>query len=110
MVTSEEIRGKARFFSSPEELRRWFEKHHATEKELWIGYYKRGTGRKGVSYLEAVEEALCFGWVDGQVRSLDDRSYANRYTPRRPESRWSQVNVRKVGELRRAGRMRPAGV
>jgi len=105
-----EIRRKARFFSSRESLRRWFEKHHGSAKELWIAYYKKGVARSAVSYPEAVEEALAFGWVDGQVRSLDEESYANRYTPRRPGSRWSQTNVRKVLELRRLGTMRPAGL
>jgi uncharacterized protein YdeI (YjbR/CyaY-like superfamily) len=91
-------------------LRRWFEKNHASTDELWIGYYKKGTGKPAVTYLEAVEEALCFGWIDGQVRSLDDLRYANRYTPRRSGSRWSRVNVAKVEELIRRGRMHAAGL
>jgi uncharacterized protein YdeI (YjbR/CyaY-like superfamily) len=101
---------KATFFSGRELLREWFERNHDRAKEIWIGYYKAGSGREGVSYSEAVEEALCFGWIDGQVRSLDGTSYANRYTPRRPGSRWSRVNVTKVEQLLSAGRMRPAGL
>ena len=98
-----------RFFRTPDELRRWFEENGTTATEVWIAYYKRGTGRGGVTYPEAVEEALCFGWIDGQVRSLDALSYCNRFTPRRPHSIWSQQNVRRVRELERLGRMRPPG-
>ena len=105
-----EVRLRARFFSSRERLRQWFERNHESANELWIAYYKKGVPRTAVSYPEAVEEALAFGWVDGQVRSLDEESYANRYTPRRPGSRWSRANVRKVLALRREGVMRPAGL
>lgn len=106
----EDFRRHVRFFRDAARLRRWFARHHATAKELWIGYPKRGSGRSGVSYGEAVEEALCFGWIDGQVRSIDARSYANRYTPRRPGSAWSAANVERVGELTRSGRMHAAGL
>jgi uncharacterized protein YdeI (YjbR/CyaY-like superfamily) len=102
-------RPKVRFFRDQRALRQWFLEHHAVEREVWIGYYKRGVAGAGVTYAEAVEEALCFGWIDGQVRSLDERRYANRYTPRRPGSRWSAVNLRKIQELSAAGRVRPAG-
>jgi uncharacterized protein YdeI (YjbR/CyaY-like superfamily) len=105
----DEIRQKARFFRDRSELRSWLERHHATETELWIAYYKRGVDARAVTYLEAVEEALCFGWIDGQVRSLGERAYANRYTPRKPGSRWSRVNVRKAKQLLEGGRMHPAG-
>jgi uncharacterized protein YdeI (YjbR/CyaY-like superfamily) len=98
------------FFRRRKELRAWFEKNHSRAKELWIGYYKKGTGKDGVTYAEAVEEALCFGWIDGQVRSINSDSYANRYTPRRPGSRWSQVNLRHAEKLARAGRMHQAGL
>ncbi|MGD0250844.1 MAG: YdeI/OmpD-associated family protein [Thermoplasmata archaeon] len=110
MARSGEARLSVRFFARREQLRAWFEKNHATAKELWIGYYKADARRKAVTYLEAVEEALCFGWIDGQVRSLDEMRYANRYSPRRPESRWSEVNFAKVGALSRTGRMHPAGL
>lgn len=98
-------RPAARFFRTRAALRGWFERHHSSASEIWIGYYKRGTGRVGLTYPEVVEEALCFGWIDGQVRSLDDRSYANRYTPRRPGSQWSEENLRKFEQLRLAGRV-----
>jgi len=99
----------AAFFRTRRDLRRWFELHHASARELWIGYPKAGRGASGVTYAEAVEEALCFGWIDGQVRSLGPDRYANRYSPRRPGSRWSRVNVAKAEALLRAGRMQPAG-
>ena len=105
----ETVRRKVRFFSTPEELRAWFLERHARDAEVWIGYPKKGCGRAGVTYAQAVDEALCFGWVDGQVRSLGPESYANRYTPRRPGSRWSQRNLQHIERLTREGRMHPAG-
>jgi uncharacterized protein YdeI (YjbR/CyaY-like superfamily) len=105
-----DLDSKVRFFTGVDQLRRWFEENHGHSREVWIGYYKRGSGKAGVTYLEAVEEALCFGWVDGQVRSLDRESHANRYTPRRPGSRWSRVNVEKAERLIRSGRMHPEGL
>jgi uncharacterized protein YdeI (YjbR/CyaY-like superfamily) len=98
-----------KFFATREELRAWFEDHGEVEKELWIGYYKRGSGRTSVPYQEVVFEALCFGWIDGQVRRIDAQSYANRYTPRGPKSPWSLINVGHVERLIREGRMRPPG-
>ena len=99
----------ARFFATPDELRAWFAAHHATERELWVGFHKAHTGRTGVDYLAAVDEALCFGWIDTTVRRLDDRRYAHRFTPRRAGSRWSEVNRAKFARLKRAGRVAPAG-
>ncbi len=101
---------RPRFFRSPSELRAWFEAHGGSERELWIGYYKKGSGRRSVTYPEAVDEALCAGWIDGQVRRVDESSYSNRYTPRRPGSRWSRTNVRRARQLLREGRMLPAGI
>lgn len=103
------VRRKTRFFRTPADLRRWFSAHHDTAAELWIGYYKVSARRAGVTYEQAVEEALCFGWIDGQVRSLDALRYANRYSPRKDDSPWSAINLRKVSELESAGRMHPAG-
>ena len=88
----------------------WLAEHHATASELWVGYYKKGVARTAMTYPEAVEEALCHGWIDGQVRRIDDEIVANRYTPRRPTSNWSAINIAKVAELTAAGRMRPAGL
>lgn len=101
---------RPRFFTEARELRAWFESHAATGSELWIGYFKKGSGRRSLSYHEVLDEALCFGWIDGQVRRVDDLSYANRFTPRRPRSAWSVANLRRVRALIREGRMRPAGL
>jgi uncharacterized protein YdeI (YjbR/CyaY-like superfamily) len=99
----------ATFFSTPAELRAWLEEHHETEPELWLGYYKKAAGRPSVTWVEAVEEALCFGWIDGKVQTIDEHRYRQRFTPRRKGSNWSAVNIAKVAELRAQGRMAPAG-
>ena len=98
------------FFSSAAEFRRWLEKHHADTTELQVGFYRKSSGRSGLTYAEAVDEALCFGWIDGVVRKLDDVSYTHRFTPRKPRSIWSLTNVRHVERLTKEGRMRPAGL
>jgi len=97
------------FFESPADFRRWLEKHAATAQELWIGYYKRGSGKPSITWPESVDEALCVGWIDGIRKSLDEDRYTIRFTPRRAGSNWSLVNVGRVAELEKAGRMRPAG-
>ena len=97
------------FFATIASLRRWFARHGASESELWIGYYKKASGKGGVVYKEALDEALCWGWIDGVIRSIDDTRYMQRWTPRKPKSIWSKVNVRKVEALIAAGRMMPAG-
>jgi len=101
---------KPRFFATPEAFRAWLEEHHETATELWVGLYKKGSGRPSITWPEAVDEALCFGWIDSVRRSIDDDSYVNRFTPRKPDSNWSAVNARRVGELMKQGRMRPAGL
>jgi len=98
------------FFKTPAALRRWFEAHHATSAELWVGFYKKDSGRGGVVYKQALDEALCFGWIDGMVRSLDDVCYMQRFTPRRPRSNWSAVNIAKMRALIDEGRAQPAGL
>ena len=98
------------FFATPDEFRAWLEEHHDTEREVLVGFHKKGTGRPTMNWTDAVREALCYGWIDGVRRSLDDERYANRFTPRRPGSNWSAVNVRHVEELTREGRMHPAGL
>ena len=97
------------FLASPEELRAWFDANHETAEELWLGYHKKATGRPTVSWSEAVDEALCVGWIDSVRYSLDDERSAQRFTPRRKGSNWSAINVAKIEALRGAGRMRPAG-
>lgn len=98
------------YFPDRAGVREWFERNHARASEVWIGYPKKGSPEKGVSYAEVLEEALCFGWIDGQVRSIDETHYANRYTPRKRDSAWSRTNVEKVSELKRNGRMHEAGL
>jgi uncharacterized protein YdeI (YjbR/CyaY-like superfamily) len=98
------------FYATPEAWRAWLERHHADEREHWVGFHKRESGRDGITWPEAVDQALCFGWIDGVRRRVDQTSYTIRFTPRKRNSRWSMVNVRRVGELRAAGLMRPAGI
>ena len=101
---------EVKVFSSAAELRGWFEKHHATETEAWIGYYRKGVPKTSVAYLEAVDEGLCFGWVDSVGYRVGDELYTNRFTPRRKGSTWSARNVERVRELMAEGRMHPAGI
>jgi uncharacterized protein YdeI (YjbR/CyaY-like superfamily) len=98
------------FFGSPEEFRAWLDEHHATATELLAGFHKKSTGRPTMTWTESVREALCFGWIDGIRRGLGDESYTIRFTPRKPRSNWSSLNVRHVEELIREGRMTPAGL
>lgn len=98
------------FFESPSALRDWLEENHDKAQELWVGFYKAGSGRQGITYKEAVDEALCYGWIDGVRRSFDEISYTNRFTPRKPRSNWSAVNIKRVGELIAEGRMKPSGL
>ena len=96
-------------FASAADVRAWLEENHATARELWVGYYKKGVDKTSMRYAEEVEEALCFGWIDGVARSFGDY-YANRFTPRRKGSRWSAANIARVAKLRQQDRMRPAGL
>jgi uncharacterized protein YdeI (YjbR/CyaY-like superfamily) len=100
---------KPRFFRTPEEFRAWLEERHASATEQWVGYYKKGSGRPSMTWPESVDEALCFGWIDGIRKSIDAERYTIRFTPRKATSTWSAVNVARVAELERAGRMHPAG-
>ncbi len=100
----------AMFFAAAADFRAWLAENHDSASELWVGYYKKGSGRGGMTYAEAVEEALCFGWIDGLIRGLDEARYIQRFTPRRRSSSWSAVNIAKVAELERLGRMQPAGL
>lgn len=99
----------ATFFETPDEFRAWLEANHESEAELLVGFYKKGSGRSSITWPESVAEALCFGWIDGVRRGIDDESYSIRFTPRKPSSNWSQVNIDKVAELTERGRMWPAG-
>lgn len=97
------------FFATPADLRAWFERNHDRAAELSVGYYKKGTGKPSITWPESVDEALCFGWIDGVRHSLGDEAYMIRFTPRRARSIWSAINVARVAELERLGRMTPAG-
>jgi uncharacterized protein YdeI (YjbR/CyaY-like superfamily) len=97
------------FFTTPAELRAWFEENHETASELWIGQYKKATKRPTITWAEAVDEALCFGWIDGKLQRIDDERHRQRFTPRRKGSNWSEVNIANVARLRKEGRMTPAG-
>lgn len=101
--------GKPRFFATPAAFRRWLQKHHASEKELWVGMYKKASGKPSITWPEAVDQALCFGWIDGVRKSIDGESYMNRFTPRRKGSNWSAINIRRAQELIAEGQMTPAG-
>jgi uncharacterized protein YdeI (YjbR/CyaY-like superfamily) len=101
---------KPTFFATPAELRAWLEDNHATATELLVGFYRRGSGRTSITWQELVDEELCFGWIDGVRKGIDDVSYSNRITPRKPRSTWSAINIARTKELIRQGRMRPAGL
>ena len=108
-MPSTATQNKPRFFATAADFRRWLERNHAKSTELWVGYYKKGTGRKSVTYQEALDEALCYGWIDGVVRRVDDVSYMQRWTPRTPRSNWSEVNIARAARLEAEGRMTEAG-
>ena len=101
---------KPKFFKSQTAFREWLEKNHASAKELVVGFYKKQTGKPSVTYPEALDEALCFGWIDGVRKSLDDDSYTIRFSPRKRNSIWSNVNVRHVERLKQLGQMAPPGL
>ncbi|WP_266083188.1 YdeI/OmpD-associated family protein [Haladaptatus caseinilyticus] len=98
------------FFESREAFRDWLNEHHDTVEELWIGYYKADAEKTGIGYDESVEEALCFGWIDGLVNGIDDNRYKRRFTPRKPGSKWSKKNTERARAMIEAGKMRPAGM
>ncbi len=98
------------FFARPDDLRVWFGSHHAKAGELWVGYFKKGSGKQSITWPESVDEALCVGWIDGVRKRWDDDSYVIRFTPRRRGSVWSRVNIARAQELIESGRMQPAGL
>jgi uncharacterized protein YdeI (YjbR/CyaY-like superfamily) len=98
------------FFKTQTELRKWFMRHHADTPELVIGFYKKGAPQQGITYQQALDEALCFGWIDGVRKSIDATAWMIRFTPRKPKSIWSAVNLKRAAELERAGLMQPAGL
>ena len=98
------------FFSTPIEMRKWFKKNYLKEDELLVGYYKVSSGKPSITWSESVDQAICFGWIDGIRKSIDEQSYSIRFTRRRPTSSWSAVNIKKVEELTKRGLMLPAGI
>ncbi len=101
---------KPKFFRSPAEFRRWLAAHHASAAELWVGFRKKATGAPSITWPESVDEALCVGWIDGLRKRIDDAGYTIRFSPRKPGSIWSAVNVRRARALIEQGRMRAAGL
>ena len=99
-----------KYFSTIPEFREWFEENHASERELQVGFYKKNSGRFNFSWSEAVDAAICYGWIDGVRNAVDEISYTVRFTPRKPNSIWSAVNIKKVEELTKLGLMRLAGI
>jgi uncharacterized protein YdeI (YjbR/CyaY-like superfamily) len=101
---------KPTFFATAADFRRWLERHHDSAKELLVGFYKVGSGKPSMTWPESVDQALCFGWIDGVRKGIDDESYTIRFTPRKPRSIWSANNIRRVGELKELGLMQPDGL
>ena len=101
---------KPKFFATPAEFREWLEQNHDSASELLIGFHKKASGKKSITYAEALDEALCFGWIDGVRKKLNETSYVQRFTPRKPRSIWSNINVEHVERLKKEGRMHPSGL
>ena len=101
---------KIKFFKTPLQFRKWLEAHHDKLKELFVGFHKKNSGRQSITWPEAVDEALSFGWIDGIRKKIDESSYLIRFTPRKPRSIWSAVNIRRIAELSKNGRMHHAGL
>jgi Uncharacterized protein conserved in bacteria len=98
------------FFATPAAFRKWLETHHDKDTELLVGFYKKDSGRPSITWPESVDQALCFGWIDGVRRRIDDVSYSIRFTPRKSISNWSAINIARVAELTKLGQMQPAGL
>lgn len=98
------------YFATADDFREWLAENHERETEAWLGLYKKGASKNGIAYNDAVLEALCFGWIDGIRKKVDDESYKNRFTPRKPRSNWSAVNIKRMNELIADGRVHPAGL
>lgn len=93
-----------------DQWRKWLDKHHGSESEVWLIFYKQHTGVSSIAYLDALDEALCFGWVDSLVKRLDESRYARKFTPRKADSRWSTINRKRYAVLKAAGRLKPSGI
>jgi uncharacterized protein YdeI (YjbR/CyaY-like superfamily) len=104
------VQSEAIFFDGPGAFRQWLEANHASETEVFVGFYKKATGKQTMTWSQAVDEALCFGWIDSVMRRIDEERHMQRFTPRKAGSNWSKVNIAKVAALKKAGLMRPAGL
>jgi uncharacterized protein YdeI (YjbR/CyaY-like superfamily) len=102
-------RDQVRVFPTSSDFRAWLDANHASAADLFVGFYRGASGKSAMTYPESVDEALCYGWIDGITFKIDDEVYAIRFTPRRARSNWSETNIAKIGELTKAGRMHPAG-
>lgn len=98
-----------KFFKTQSDFRKWLEKNHQAKTEQWVGFYKKGSGKPSIDWPQSVDEALCFGWIDGLRKSIDHESYKIRFTPRKPTSHWSNVNIKRIKELMELGLVRPTG-
>ena len=107
---SQKQKDEPTFFERPEIFRQWLHLHHDSEHELWVGFYKKKSGKVSITWPESVDEALCYGWIDGIRKSIDDISYKIRFTPRKPRSHWSAVNIGRVEELTKLNRMHHSGI
>lgn len=110
MPTKSKTTANPKFFPTLVDWRAWLEKHHDQHEECWVGFYKRDSGRPSITWPESVDGALCVGWIDGVRHSIDAISYKIRFTPRKPRSTWSAINIKRVKELTELGMMHPAGV
>ena len=99
-----------KFFKTPSDFRKWLAANHAKAKELWVGFHKKDSGKPSITWPESVDEALCFGWIDGTNKGIDEETYAGRFTPRRPRSPWAASNRARVARLLQEGRMTEAGL
>jgi uncharacterized protein YdeI (YjbR/CyaY-like superfamily) len=110
MTSAKKAPARPTFFGTPADFRAWLDRHHETAQELLVGFFKKDTGKPSITWPESVDEALCFGWIDGVRRSFDESSYTIRFTPRKTRSTWSAVNIKRAEDLIRQGRMHPAGL
>lgn len=110
MTKSAELAKKVRIFHSSAEFRQWLDDNHVAANELWVGFYNRSSADRSITYPEARDDALCYGWIDGVRKRVNDATYTIRFTPRKSRSIWSNVNIQRVDELTRLGKMRPAGL
>ena len=109
MPSAKKAEPKPTFFKTPADFRKWLDKHHADTSELWVGFHKKDSGKPSITWPESVDEALSYGWIDGIRKRVDETSYKIRFTPRRPRSVWSSINIKRVAELTKEGRMKSAG-